>query len=262
MKVAHNSLLHFKEVLSHWPAGLDQNCYELFQFIIPTKYKPGTDEISKEVLKDERVIDFIVTTVVGCHGLSIYTTKASEWIDGKKADMVYAPIVKAAITLPPALVEVQNTVDKPFIRHNTLSKTVTANYMKLLPSTHWAQAVYFLDEKTIKQSLLETPLVPLVAIEYVFSKQQQSLFGLEKKDDPIVMMIYSICKKALAGQISIDERTVNALLDVFSNTNNQFKRIIDAVELDGQDLKRIKQYALDSARYMRSCSARHPKHTA
>lgn len=32
---------------------------------------------------------------IGCHGQSVYTTKASEWIDGKKADVVYAPNMKA-----------------------------------------------------------------------------------------------------------------------------------------------------------------------
>ncbi|KAI9340373.1 hypothetical protein BD770DRAFT_465430 [Pilaira anomala] len=36
---------------------------ELLQFIIPAKYKPGTDKMSKKMLKDERIIDFIVKTV-------------------------------------------------------------------------------------------------------------------------------------------------------------------------------------------------------
>lgn len=80
----------------------------------------------------------------------------------------------------PVLVEVQNTVDKPFIRRvikycghlcdeydvepivvilsihpipsripNTFTNTETASYMKILPSTHWAQAAYFLDLKTL-----------------------------------------------------------------------------------------------------------------
>ena len=35
------------------------------QFIIPAKHNPGTYKMSKEMLKDERVIDFIVKTVVG-----------------------------------------------------------------------------------------------------------------------------------------------------------------------------------------------------
>lgn len=196
--------------------------------------------------------------------------------------------MKATNALPPVLVEVQNTVDKSFIRRvikycghlcdeydvepivvilsihpipsqivNTLANTDTASYMKILPSTHWAQAAYFLDPKTIKESLLETPLSPLVAIEYVFSKQEQSLFGLEKKDDPIVQMLYAVSKKALDSQISTDEKTVHVLLDVCSNTGNQFKRIIDAVEQDGPDMKKIKQYALDGARYTTSCISKH-----
>ncbi|KAI7906115.1 uncharacterized protein BX663DRAFT_483753 [Cokeromyces recurvatus] len=129
--------------------------------------------------------------------------------------------------------------------------------MKILPSTHWAQAAYFLDPKTINESLLETPLSPLVAIEYVFSKQEQSLFGLEKKDDPIVKMLYAISKKALDRQISTDEKTIHVLLDVCNNTGNQLKRIIDAVEQDGPDMKRTKQYAFDGARYTTSCISKY-----
>ena len=186
--------------------------------------------------------------------------------------------------MPPVLIEVQNTVDKSFIRrvikycgylcdeydvepvvvifsihpipshiHNTFMDTDTASYMKILPSRHWAKVVYFLDPKIIEESLAETPLPPLVAIEYVFSKQQQSLFGLEKKDDPIVKMLYALSKKALEDQISTDKKTVDALLDVCNNTGNQFKRMIEAIEHDGQDMKRIKKYALDGARSTSSC---------
>lgn len=91
----------------------------------------------------------------------------------------------------------------------------------------------------------------------MFSKQEQSLFGLELKDDPIVKMLYAIFKKALDSQISTDINTVDVLLDVCSNTGNQFKRIYDAVEQDGSDLKRIKQYALDGARYTTSCISKY-----
>ncbi|KAG2218850.1 hypothetical protein INT45_011274 [Circinella minor] len=89
---------------------------ELLQFIIPAKHRPGTDKISKEILKDERIIDHIIKTVVGSRGENLYTTKESEWIDGKKADVVYAPVVKATDELPPILIEVQNTIDKSFVR--------------------------------------------------------------------------------------------------------------------------------------------------
>ncbi|KAI7848337.1 hypothetical protein BDC45DRAFT_541048 [Circinella umbellata] len=166
---------------------------ELLQFVIPTKHKPGTDKISKEILKDERIIELIVKTVVGSHGKNLYTTKESEWIDGKKADVVYGPVVKATTELPPILIEVQNTIDKAFARQvikycghiydqydvepiviilsihlipsqilNTLSNTGSFSYMKIIPSDHWAQRVYFLDPNIIEESLPEEPLPPLV----------------------------------------------------------------------------------------------------
>ncbi|KAG2218849.1 hypothetical protein INT45_011273 [Circinella minor] len=244
--------------------------------------------MSKEMLKDEQVIDLIVKRVVGSDSQSIYTTKAPEWFDGKKFDVVYTPVVKATEALPPVLIEVQNTVDKAFIRRvikycrhlceeydvepivvifsihpippqisNTLDNTDKASYMKILQSEHWAQAAYFLDPKTIAESLLETPLSPLVAIEYVFNNQKQPLYKLEKKDDPIVKLLYAISKKALDNKISTVEKTMDILLDVCNNTEQQFKRIIDAVEQDGPDTKRIKLYALDGARYASSCTSKY-----
>lgn len=40
--------------------------------------------MSKEMLKDERIIDLIVKTVIGRHGQVVYTTKASEWVDVRR----------------------------------------------------------------------------------------------------------------------------------------------------------------------------------
>ena len=75
----------------------------------------------------------------------------------------------------------------------------------------------------------------------MFSSQKQSLFSLEKKDDPIVKLLYAIAKKALDNGIQKDEKTIDALLDVCSNAESQFKRILDAVtDEDHPDVKRIK----------------------
>ncbi|KAI7848338.1 hypothetical protein BDC45DRAFT_541050 [Circinella umbellata] len=158
---------------------------------------------------------------------------------------------------------------------NTLSNTGSFSYMKIMPSDHWAQRVYFLDLNIIEESLPEEPLPPLVeeinivykniyyyylisvAIKHVFSSQKQSLFSLEKKDDPIVKLLYAIAKKALDNGIQKDEKTIDALLDVCSNAKSQFKRILDAVtDEDHPDVKRIKQYASDGARYTATCTSK------
>ncbi|KAL0074772.1 hypothetical protein F4703DRAFT_1707320, partial [Phycomyces blakesleeanus] len=130
--------------------------------------------------------------------------------------------------------------------HEGMVDVDATSYMKIFLSKHWVQAAYFLGPKTIRESLLDTPLSPLVAIEYVLSKQEQPLLGSEKKGAPIIKVL-----KAVSNQISTDEikKTVHVLLDVCNNTGNRFKRIIDALEQDDPDIKMIKQYSLDGAHY-------------
>ncbi|KAI7848339.1 hypothetical protein BDC45DRAFT_574918 [Circinella umbellata] len=101
--------------------------------------------------------------------------------------------------------------------------------MMLLSPDHWAQAVSFLDSNIIEGSLSKELLPTLIAIEHTFNNQKQLLFGLEKKDDFTVRLLYRIAKKTLENQVKKEEKTVDALLNVCSNAESQFKRILDAV---------------------------------
>ncbi|KAI9339840.1 hypothetical protein BD770DRAFT_330854 [Pilaira anomala] len=47
--------------------------------------------------------------------------------------------------------------------------------------------------------------------------------------DPTVKLVYAIAKKALDYQIWEDEKKEDVLIDVCDNTNNQFKRIMEAM---------------------------------
>ena len=69
---------------------------------------------------------------------------------------------------------------------------------------------------------IHEPLHPMVALEYVFSKQQCSLFGLEDKDNPTVKSVYSIAKQT----VDQDIRKQNATMDVFVNVCTQIKTLI------------------------------------
>ena len=115
--------------------------------------------------------------------------------------------------MPPVIVEVQNTVDNVFIcrleqycshvyhRHNNVDpialtlcvKTVrteianqfedskVASLLKVLPSKYWAQQHFILAPITIQGELREKDqmLHPLVAIQYVFQRQERSVHNLE-----------------------------------------------------------------------------------
>ncbi|KAL0080928.1 hypothetical protein J3Q64DRAFT_1758092 [Phycomyces blakesleeanus] len=78
--------------------------------------------------------------------------------------------------------------------HEGMVDVDATSYMKIFLSKHWVQAAYFLGPKTIRESLLDTPLSPLVAIEYVLSKQEQPLLGSEKKGAPIIKVLKAVSK--------------------------------------------------------------------
>lgn len=238
--------------------------------------------MTKLILQNSRVMNLILTALIGEDAIDHYISSPCEWIDGRHADVLYTPVTSPTDAFPPVIIEIQNVVDKPFIRRlikycghifdkyqvepialticiNTARREITkkltetdkAPFIKRLPSDEWAQAHYFINE-TIIASSLQTPLLPMVAFAYVLTKQQVSLLGLEHRNDPTVQMLYSIMKETLDHEVHNEETTVNILLNVCNNNSNQFKRILEALETDG-DAKRARLYADDGLLYAQTC---------
>lgn len=154
--------------------------------------------------------------------------RTCEWIDGKRADMIYSPTISPSNLLPPVIIEVQNVVDELYMHRlqkycnhvyetfdnikpialticvKSIREVFTKDYydtekgefFKQLPSQYWAQQHLILTPSTIANHLHE-PLHPMVALEYVFSEQQCSLLGLEYRDDPTVKLCYRIAKQTV-----------------------------------------------------------------
>ena len=106
---------------------------------------------------------------------------------------------------------------------------------------------------------LNTPLSEMVALGYVLTKQEVSLLSLEHRDDPTMQMLYDISRVALEYEIRDEERTAEVLLNVCENNQNQYKRIIEAIEEDGNDSKRSRIYAYDGLIYNETCIRKYTK---
>ncbi|RCH86592.1 hypothetical protein CU097_010018 [Rhizopus azygosporus] len=106
---------------------------------------------------------------------------------------------------------------------------------------------------------LNTPPSEMVTLGYVLTKQKASLLSLEYRDAPTMQMLYDISRVALEHEIQDEERTVEALLSVCENNQNQFKRIIEAVEEDGSDPKRARKYTNDGLTYNETCIRKYTK---
>ncbi|KAG2237225.1 hypothetical protein INT48_006629 [Thamnidium elegans] len=84
-------------------------------------------------------------------------------------------------------------------------------------------------------------------------EQKCSLFGLQYKEDPTVILLYKIAKEALEHQIQNHEATVDTLLDVATETQKQFKRIIEVANEGEPNLKRIRSLASAGVLYTETC---------
>ncbi|KAI8884779.1 hypothetical protein K501DRAFT_131334, partial [Backusella circina FSU 941] len=212
-----------------------------------------------------------------------YISSSCEWIDGRNADTLYIP--KAAVTeaLPPVVVEVQNTVDKTFIRRimkycnhvieryhvepialticvnevrncvsDLFADTDKAPFLRKLPSERWAQEHLFMNKHTIS-AFLKTPLPDMVALGYVLTEQETSLLSLEHRDDPTVQMLYEISKQVLDHEVQDEEKTIEVLLNTCAANRDQYKRILESFDEDGNNIKKAKTYANNGLLYNESC---------
>ncbi|CEI97343.1 hypothetical protein RMCBS344292_11478 [Rhizopus microsporus] len=99
---------------------------------------------------------------------------------------------------------------------------------------------------------------PMVAVAYVLSKQETSLLGLEHRDDPTVKILYHVAKDVLKSKMKDEEKTIDVLLNVCENNHDQYKRILEAVEEDGTNAKRIRMHSNDGLLYNETCIKIHP----
>ncbi|CEP14887.1 hypothetical protein [Parasitella parasitica] len=213
---------------------------DLLQFVIPYKHRPGTGLMTKLMLQDPRIMNIVLKTLIGPEVEDKYTSASCEWIDGRHADILYVPKTAAIEAFPPVVVEVQNTVDRA----------------KLL-SECWAPEHLFMNKYTIF-AFLNAYLQKMVALGYILTERQVSLLGLEYRDDPTVQMLYELSKQLLDHEAQDEEKSIEVLLNVCTTNREQYKRILEAIDEDGNDNKRAKIYANNGLMYNESCI---PKYT-
>lgn len=102
-------------------------------------------------------------------------------------------------------------------------------------------------------SINSKPLPPLAAVGYVLIEQKCSLFRLEYKKDPTVILLYKIAKEALDHQIQDHNLTVERLIDVATETKKQFKRILEMSDEGNIGIKKMKRLASAGVLYAETC---------
>ncbi|KAI8056512.1 uncharacterized protein B0P05DRAFT_517661 [Gilbertella persicaria] len=111
-----------------------QNLKDKEDLILPLKWKPGEDRISKLLLGDPKIINLVVHSLVDASiPANSYIPAQAEWTDGSRLDVVYASPIKTTESLPPILIELQYQVDQDFMLRLITYASHTYKRYKVLP---------------------------------------------------------------------------------------------------------------------------------
>lgn len=241
-------------------------------FRLPDNYLPGTDLISKIMLKDERVKGTLVEELVGREAKQFYQLGRCEFVNNTTCDVLF---VSSQPDQPPLLFEIQEGVDSNFIRramdyslsinneYGSMPKVTvfaingfnshameyglavdeTMPYTYVVPSVFWAEKCLLLSPTSIKDFDLEIPLNKMVAIESFLSQQEPSLLTTKNKDDEYMQVLYKVAKEKFEGQVSVEEEKLVVISDLCAKAEAQFKKIANCITSGLVD--KAKSYATD-----------------
>lgn len=189
-----------------------------------------------------------------------YFPASTEFITGKKCDVLYAPRDPLSSFLP-ILIEIQNQVDDKFLtraihyctliynRYNKLpiivvfgianvtlslqSKAVDSEFpfARQIPSLGWAERCLLLTSSTLQMNQEENTLHPLRAIGYFLCSQSLSISTLEYgRNDSLVKLLYSIAHDNLDQLIGEEAEKLEAIDKICSISEIQLHKIKQCLE--------------------------------
>lgn len=87
---------------------------DIILFKVPRKFRPGTDLLSKLIVKQLSTVDAVTKSVLGVPD-GTYMTSGTAFVDGSECDILYVPRLATNNSLPPVILEVQNIVSRNFM---------------------------------------------------------------------------------------------------------------------------------------------------
>lgn len=87
---------------------------DIILFKVPRKFWPGTDLLSKLIVKQLSTVDAVTKSVLGVPD-GTYMTSGTAFVDGSECDILYVPRLATNNSLPPVILEVQNIVSRNFM---------------------------------------------------------------------------------------------------------------------------------------------------
>lgn len=196
---------------------------------------------------------------LGPKAVDQYWPRPTEWPNAKRSDVLYA--ADNVNIFPPLLIQVQNIADDGFLhrvvqyceevnkqydaiplvlifvvnktRDNIIRKTTKdprLPFLFKLPSFPWAKKCFILNNDSIRDHLIRTPLPPLVALGAFFIAQKPSLLNHDQRHDPTIQQLYSISKHVFENVATHEKTAVDDLLCLCDNSQSKFQEGIKMLE--------------------------------
>lgn len=99
-------------------------------------------------------------------------------------------------------------------------------------------------------------------MEYFLHKQKRTLLNIDSKEraDETIQLLYIIAKQIFENEVTLEERTIDVLLNVCVQTQKQFHKLKEALEIENLEelkKKRTREYAEDGYTYLETCKKKH-----
>lgn len=216
---------------------------------------PGSDLMSKTIIRDPKVINFITESLTGTK--DNYSIGNCEWNDGTRSDMVLEP-KSAHSNLPPLILDIQHTLNiasmksavscclqastrydvEPIILiicveklHQDINKHVKPSTLPGVFSYFcqpWADNCYIISKESIKDNMT-IPLDPMVALGAFFTSSSPSVGNHPFKDDPTIQYLYTL--SLFQQQIeTVNKDTPLKLIDLQLMEYDRLKMLANSLE--------------------------------
>ncbi|CEP14797.1 hypothetical protein [Parasitella parasitica] len=212
---------------------LDIEDNELLTFELPSTFLPGRDILSKRILKNQKVIDLIVNSLLNIPA-GTYGVASSEWLNNTRSDTLYEPKLDIQKSLPPVLIEpvvlifcVDKISPKSLSAQSTQHTNNQPRYLRSFPSPVWAQQCFLVFENN--DDVGSYPLETLQAISSFFCQQKATLFDHSYSEDNTIEFLYKIAKEVTVEETQY-ENNVRHTLDIVLTSVPDIKKAERLIE--------------------------------
>jgi hypothetical protein len=225
--------------------------------ILPNSLRPGTDLMSKIVVRNPIIVNIITKTLLNSQ--DEYIPGESEWDDGTRSDLVLEPKTPL-LHLPPIVVEFQHTVNIPFIKRainyclkaynryqndpiclivciDTLSVDVYEQTeesgvpgCRSFSSWAWATKCLVLSQSSLVHCSTLLPLDPFVALGLFLTQQATSLAGAPCNEDPTMKLLYDLALEHYGSLVGNQQHMTEVIKQVCDTQDSEYTRLLELIQ--------------------------------